>query len=161
MDNVIKTQKQIKTNKQNILITNQWYTNGGKFDSANFEAFCEIYEHFKLGKLENKVSMDKLGFDLDKIGITHPNLYKFYSCYYCVHLKSQSNCSQLITGFCDVTNFVNYIKSWDERDFFETAIHQFLSHGGIVRVNQRDFILGEETNIEEAIIYYLNNNQTK
>ena len=155
---MVTIQKQLKTNNQNILITNQWYTSG-KYDTDSFEAFCEIYEHFKLGKLENKDSMEKLALDLDKIGVVHPNLFKFYGCYYCMHLKNQSDSSQLITGFCDVTNFANYIKTSEEQGFFEKAIHQFLSYGGIVRVNQRDFILGEENNIIEAITYYVYNKQ--
>ncbi len=154
MNNTKKTSE--RTGKYEILITEQWYICCGNYNPAMFEAFCTAYEYQKEGIVNNQKSLSELAKNLDKINVNHLFLFKIFDCIYCIRPKDAPDTTQLVTGFCDVTGFLDHIITNDEKVFFETMIRDFMYHGGIVRVNHRDFIRGEETELMNTIINYMN-----
>ncbi|MBO6057681.1 MAG: hypothetical protein J6P64_05685 [Bacteroidales bacterium] len=127
--------------KSNLLITNEWYENcKDNKQIAAFNIFCSAYSH-NCGTKEC-VSLEELTPKLNSLGVTNDKISKLFDYIYVYDLKINEEIQMaFITGFCDVTNFMKCVKTKDDRDFFSTIIKIFLKNGGVVRYNDKDYVL--------------------
>lgn len=148
----------------NILITDIWYSYCSKFDINWFNAFKMVYNQL-MKESETELDLYDLGRKLDKFGVyTNKTICKLYGClYYFYQNTTEGIQKKLITGFFDVTDFLqqNYIHNDDELQFLLVVVKQFIDCGGIVRINKKDFFEGDDKELEKEITTWIWNIVTK
>lgn len=58
--------------------------------------------------------------------------------------------TNLIFGFCDLTDYIKTVES-ENKDFVYRMLCVFIERGGIVRIGDRDYVFGEESDLKKCL----------
>ena len=130
-----------------ILITDEWENYSSKLDPNLFNEFMMIYTNLTK-ESETHLDIDKFEDRLTKIGIyNNPKVGRLFNQLYYVNTNNpEAPQIVIITGFLDVTDFLNnkFVQNNDEIQFLWSVISLFINCGGIVRIRGVDYFPGED-----------------
>lgn len=155
--------------KSKLIITQKWYDNRDNLRTKEFDdllgAFQKlgISEEYLMDNDSEEDDYDELGeaftTALDDLDIVRTNdkifklfdyIYKYKHTEYFPTADKNIKIDD-VTGFCDVTDFLKTIKNDFEIDYCHKALEEFMSYGGIVRVDGKDFVRGD-INLREIML---------
>lgn len=138
-----------------ILITNEWKAANAMCNPNMFKVLCSAYCYHKA--VIKEVSLGELGAELTKVNVNNNKLLKLFDTIYYYTCNTPTGLyKDLVTGFCDVTKFLKHIHDSFDLEFFFYAIKQFVDCGGVIRINNKDFVKGEDVEIENNLKHFFN-----
>ena len=143
---------------QRFIITNEWYDNRDDLKTERFLDFKGAFE--KYYSCDDRCDIKLLADKLDNLGILGKNdkIFKIFNYKYKYKhkekyftIKDDYYKIDDITGFCDVTDFIKKLRDDDDIDYCCIALKQFMSYGGVVRINDKVFVIDDFEIMRELI----------
>ena len=134
-----------------FFITQKWFTKRDNYKTPAFDTFFMSFFKYKGSKID-VISVIQLTKELDNLHIDNKNIIKMFDCFYKgKHNVLKGTVWDDITGFCDVTDFLKIIKNNDEKGYLIQALNDFISYGGIIRINDEDYSYLDKEDISRAV----------